>query len=270
MSIVIKNSKGNKRDYADILMNVGESFYDKEKFIDETKQLGASKRIAGYPQFVKLGKSRMFFCIGSGRAEDEEGNFNHGMIFGYVTISGIQIISEKIPDKYLGTDITAVQPMFVQYSEPPRGCGKRTIGAIYIVSNPNQWSNRGERENFKDDFTEIEGGITLLEPQIMSPYKHFRGLKYVDGDLLLNCDIDNDWELNINRVRLPDKATIIQNVINEIETKRNDDDKGKPINIEMVVERCSEIKDLKTGSRGWIRKMNILGILSDDNKFVIL
>jgi len=97
----------------DLLMHVGKKFYTRESFIEETKRMGASKRVPFVPD-VNIGFSRCF-------CEQD------GEIFCYFVIDAIEEVGQKTDDR---TEFVSEEEATL---EEERGCGYREQG-IYIVS----------------------------------------------------------------------------------------------------------------------------------------
>lgn len=180
----------------DILFYIGNQFNPTiDHFLDEARRLGCSRRVYKYPANIEIGKSRAFLihdtkkvvgCRGCGLStEDVEltvdtcpkcGSTNiftvhyyKPVIFAYYVIQAAEFIIDdntKMPRDY---EEKGVKPVHISkvVLEPIRGCGKRKVGCLYLVSYPDR------------------DPIIPLNPTVPYVGEHFRGWKYCNGDEIL-------------------------------------------------------------------------------------
>jgi len=168
----------------DLLIWIGSKFNPTmENFIDEAKRLGCCRRVVRFPYGIKVGVSRVFLI-------HDNGQKGQGHIFAYFTINAVEYVvgpGHNLPQELAER---GVKPVSIEtiISEPERGCGKRQVGAIYLVSSE-------DMEKLRDlaDETDLHGKITLVTPVIPYPWKRFRGFKYCWGDVILARQTRYDW-----------------------------------------------------------------------------
>jgi hypothetical protein len=172
---------------ADYLMWVGNQYYrTTEGFIAEAESLGCCKRLGTIPGDLVLNESRIFLC-------HDEGVKGQGKVFGFFVATSVDLIladPEKIK-KYeslkgeLG--IHAV-PAGEAALEPERGCGHRLIGAVYVVSNPEEWEKLFEMTKPITDKVEVKGGIVVFKNYLPYSGARFRGYKKITEGMIPPLD----------------------------------------------------------------------------------
>ncbi len=170
----------------DVVMFVGSKFYPTiDSYITEGMNQGCAKRIANLPNDIVPGQSRCFLA-------HDEGIKGHGVIFGFFVVSGIEVIlddEEKIA-KYQkessNLNIQAVSSEEVRV-EPPRRCGHRVYGGLYLVSE-NNMDKVWEIAEPLSDKCDIQGSLVILLHRIKYPRLRFRGWRYMETEFLKGYD----------------------------------------------------------------------------------
>ena len=180
----------------DILIYIGNQWNPTiSNFLEEARKLGCSRRVYRYPQNITIGKSRAFLihdvkkvvgCKGCGlstQGVDLEvqtcpkcGSANiftvmhtDPVIFAYYVIQAAEFIVDEhtnLPKDYQEKGVKPVHYSVV-LKEPVRGCGKRKVGNLYLVSYPDN------------------DPIIPLNPSVPYIGQHFRGIKYTEGDEII-------------------------------------------------------------------------------------
>ena len=214
---------GTRIGIPDMVMWVGESFYPfPEDFIKEVRKVGLSKRVAGVPDALVYGQTRIWLahpnCIENpdydpeyDPKEDPDGELAHTAdrfipgLFGMTIIEGLQFIVDhgdpEVQKKWEELRAQGVQPVTVAQAEleSERGCGFRTVGAIYLFTPEDFEAIAGSGIASQ---TDISGGITQFEPPISwVEGKFFRGISWVDGDAIIQGEDPGNWKLK--GVRIP-------------------------------------------------------------------
>jgi len=166
----------------DIIMFVGAGFYPTaDDFIKEALTLGCSKRVPSLPADIIPGQSRVFLA-------HDDGKTGRGFIFGFFTISGVDIILDdefrikQYQEKYQSLNIHGVSSTQVA-QEPERRCGHRVYGSAYLVSE-NDMTKVWESTLPIAEKTDIKGGLVILLGRIPYPRIRFRGWRYMEPQFL--------------------------------------------------------------------------------------
>jgi len=186
----------------DYLMFVGESFYTKEKFIDEARRMGVCKRIPMLPRGIVKGKSRVFLASKqhlSVSSEIEENSSELSVsimeIFAYFVVRGISYVvapNVNLPKALEERGVTAytyVEGGFGGLGE--RGCGSLAVEAMYLLSEEDMEKCRDLAQRGT-----LEGNIVVLDEPIQTSLRRFRGYRCIDGDMLLGGKHEVEWLLS--------------------------------------------------------------------------
>jgi hypothetical protein len=195
---------------SDFLMFVGSSFYTVASFVEEARRLGVSKRIASIPAGMSMGQSRVFLAaegpkghIPCPHCHDKNGKLKKGLlsgwrcenckstghvrqnvIFGYFIPTRIDLIVRDDEAAAMRQEIIDKQINVVKLAdaqrEPARGCGHRQPGAVYAVSDPEDWDALVEKAAQVHRAADIEGGIAVFRRPVPYHGKHFLGIKRFD------------------------------------------------------------------------------------------
>lgn len=192
----------------DLLMWVGSRHYAKPiDFINEAKNMGASKRVPMPPRAVVPGKSRVF-CVHDDAVSrydpDRDEFYTIPGVFGYYTVRSI--VKVVAP----GTDIEAeLEARGVDTYEmaegdfgdlDERGCGSLEIGGTYLISEEDMHKVRDMEGN---DL--LEGHFVVLDDPIPVDIKRLRGYKHVDGNAILSGEPEDEWYESAHRTYLENK-----------------------------------------------------------------
>lgn len=166
----------------DVIMWVGSKFYPTiDSYITEAMNLGCAKRIANLPDDIVPGKSRCFLA-------HDEGVKGHGVIFGFFTIAGVEVILDdeekiaKYQQEHAQLDIKPIRWEEAQ-GEPRRLCGHRVYGGFYLVSE-NDMDKVLEVAEPLSGKCDIQGSIVILLHKIQYPRLRFRGWRYMEPEFL--------------------------------------------------------------------------------------
>jgi len=193
---------------SDFLMFVGSSFYTVASFVEEARRLGVSKRIANIPVGMSMGQSRVFLaaegpkgqvrcprCMGHGekpefglKTDPDEpcswckgtGHTRQNIIFGYFIPTRVDLIvrdeeADEMRREMIDKQINVVKLADARL-EPARGCGHRQPGAVYAVSDPEDWDALVEKAAQVHRAADIEGGIAVFKRPVSYHGKHFLGI----------------------------------------------------------------------------------------------
>jgi hypothetical protein len=200
------------RPAVDFLMFVGSTYYTPISFAEEARRLGVSKRLANIPAGMVLGQSRVFLaaegpkgqvpcpcCRGSGEDPDDglrttdgvlcrwckgRGHTRQNVIFGYFIPTRVDLIVRDEEVDAMRQEICDKQINIVKFAdarlEPSRGCGHRQLGAVYVVSSPEDFEALVEKAAHVHRVADIEGGIAVFKRPVVYHGKHFLGIKLFD------------------------------------------------------------------------------------------
>lgn len=197
---------------SDFLMFVGRCYYTVESFVEEAKRLGVSKRVAGIPDGMKLGESRVFLaaegpkgqivcpcCMGHGEKPEfglttdptqkcpfckGRGHIRQHIVFGYFVPTRVDLIvrdeeADALRQEIVDKDIHIVK-MADARLEPARGCGHRHAGAVYVVSNSTDFESLAEDAALVHRAADIEGGIVVFRRPVIYKGLHCLGIRHFD------------------------------------------------------------------------------------------
>ena len=190
-------------EFPDLLMWVGGSFYTIESFIAEAKRMGVCKRIPIIPDYIKLGKSRLFLAHDMTEEEKRLGKRGPGRVFAYCVIRGISYIVKPgvdIPEELKKRGVTKYEYVPGGFGfRNERGCGSLQIGGTYLLSEE-------DLEKCKDlaESGTLNGNIQVIDPPIefdKNVIKRFRGYRYVDGDKILARAPPEEWFIDPSNLR---------------------------------------------------------------------
>jgi len=184
-------------EWYDILLYVGASYYTKDSFINESRKMGCCRRVPQYPDFLAIGKSRVFLAYcdpvdkETAKKLREQGKTltemqaERSTVFAYYTVTDVIVVADKPISELAERGVE-----FIKYEEvygmQKRGCGSLQLGGCYLVS---------DIELLKEDAkqSDLKGSIVLINPEIPYPRKHFRGYKYCYGDKILRREPVDSW-----------------------------------------------------------------------------
>lgn len=188
----MKNESSN-----DILIYIGNQYNPTiDHFLEEARNLGCSRHVYRYPKKITIGKSRAFLihdtkkvigCRGCGLSTSDVGleikicpkcgstniftvMYTEPVIFAYYVIQAAEFIVDdntKLPKDYEDKGVKPIHIDDVVKKEHLRGCGRRKVGNLYLVSYPND-------------------PIVSLNPTVPYVGEHFRGIKYIEGEQIFN------------------------------------------------------------------------------------
>lgn len=171
---------------------IGEQFYDLESFLNEAKRLGVSRRVsANILKKMRFGDK--IWLAGRFR------KWRWAHVIGYFYLSKLEIIGgnkrieEILKEKNIPYKVIPKEDAIV---EEIRGCGRRVLGAGYIVTVPdidfeliiNEKAQIIVSENdIKVKYPEfnIGGKIYLLEKPTKIKIKRFRGFMKFNEEMFL-------------------------------------------------------------------------------------
>lgn len=114
-------------------------------------------------------------------------------VFAWFPIDRVELIGEDLKGTIDSSDMDVhVIPKDAVVKEPLRGCGRRKIGALYVVSRPDlmEIARSGKVEE-----TIAHGPITVLRESVAFSSERFRSYKYIDGDSVLGGAPAKEWSV---------------------------------------------------------------------------
>ena len=185
-----------KKHYPDIMLCVGSKYYSTiGKFIKESENLGCCRRVSTIPKDFEFNKSRVFLAHSEGRRTGKRrGKMK---VFGYYYISDIQCIVKDGTDLDEELKQRGIEKVYEStiVGESERGCGYRNCG-IYLVSYIKEEDlKKIIKESDIVDKVDVKGSIVLFKKPKTYRGKHFRGVKLVNGQKIIDDEPQDKWIL---------------------------------------------------------------------------
>jgi len=179
-----KNLAGEEAEVPlDLVMWVGGSYYTIESYIKEANRFGCCKRIAGLPQDIVVGKSRVFLVHDVSDWDRRQKKKGLPRLFGYFTINGILVVGAEELMKKEGVQVISAS---AAASFEERGCGMLVVGGTYLVSDEDIAKLQKHADMAK-------GQLKFIDPRKPVNLPRFRGYRYIRGDKVLAGANQDEW-----------------------------------------------------------------------------